>query len=68
MIDDMPMPNVVTERKFGSFTLRTVDYRELTDEEIQQVLLMLIRQKRWKKLPKNKVFTCVTHYGAFDLS
>ncbi len=64
----MELPKIITEQKFESFTLRALDYRKLTNEEMQQVLLRLIQQYRWKRLPKNKIFTCITSFGAFDIS
>lgn len=67
-MNDMPLPNIATIRKYtNDFTLKVMAYRKLTDEEMLQALHNYMVKNQLQHIPKNKTLTIMSIHGAIDL-
>ncbi len=60
-------PKIITEKKYGNFTLRVLAYRKLTDKEVDHALLTYMRQCKLKQIPTKGVCTVQSLIGAIDI-
>lgn len=66
MIDQMPMPSVVTPYKKGKFTMLVFAYRHLSDAELLAQLRRLMLEKRWRSVPRSGVYKVISLIGFDD--
>lgn len=58
---------VITEKKFGMFTLRVIAERPLTEQEMLQALCEYMQRQGLNQSPKSGMVTVLASHGYIDL-